>query len=58
MICKFCLAELEEGTSVCPLCGKNLTEEATVEVTETLSEEVSEETTEEASEEVIQEEAL
>ncbi len=27
MNCKYCLAELEEGTVVCPVCGKDLTEE-------------------------------
>lgn len=61
MICKFCLAEIEEETSVCPVCGKDLTEEAAEEITEAMpeevSEEVSEEAAEEASEEVIREEA-
>ncbi len=27
MICKFCFAELEQDVAVCPVCGKNLTEE-------------------------------
>ena len=26
MICKFCLAELEEDVTICPVCGKDLTE--------------------------------
>lgn len=31
MVCKFCNAEIEEQTAVCPTCGKNLVEEVTVE---------------------------
>ena len=38
MICKYCFAELEDGTAVCPICGKEL--EAPVE--ETAQEEVAE----------------
>ena len=26
MKCKFCLAEIEDNVTVCPLCGKELTE--------------------------------
>ena len=33
MKCKFCLAELEDNATVCPLCGKDLTEETPVEET-------------------------
>lgn len=28
MVCKYCFAELEDGTTVCPLCGKELAESA------------------------------
>lgn len=31
MICKFCFAELEDGVTVCPVCGKNLAEETPAE---------------------------
>jgi len=31
MNCKFCNAELDEGVSVCPQCGKELTEDASAE---------------------------
>lgn len=34
MKCKFCFAELEDGVTVCPACGKELAEPATEEVTE------------------------
>ena len=48
MQCKYCFAELEEGVSVCPLCGKDLTEEtaepAVEETAEILSDEMPEET--------------
>lgn len=54
MKCKYCLAEIEEGVTVCPLCGKELTEaeetpaeeiaEATAEAEETVEEAVAEET--------------
>ena len=30
MNCKYCFAELEEGTAVCPVCGRDLTEEPEV----------------------------
>ena len=61
MICKFCLAELEDGVTVCPVCGKDLTEETPAEETaveETVqqTEEITEET-EETAEEVLVEEA-
>ena len=48
MNCKFCFAELEDGVTVCPVCGKDLTEETPAE--ETAVEEVvvsAEETAEE-----------
>lgn len=55
MQCKYCFAELEEDVSVCPLCGKNLTEEAiepaVEETAEVISEEISGETPEEIPEE-------
>ncbi len=59
MICKFCLAELEDGVTVCPLCGKNLAEETPAEeavaeetvVEEEIVEEIFEEETEAVSEE-------
>jgi len=34
MKCKFCFAELEDGMTVCPVCGKELAEPAVEEVTE------------------------
>lgn len=47
MICKYCFAELEEGTTVCPACGEELAEpveeaaqEETAEVTEEITEEM------------------
>ena len=47
MICKYCFAELEDGTVVCPLCGKELAESAEE---QTVAEEM-------AAEEVILDEA-
>ncbi len=48
MICKYCFAELEDGTAVCPICGKEL--ETPVE--ETAQEEVAEVVEEVTAEEV------
>ena len=61
MNCKFCNAELQEETVVCPVCGKNLTEEETVEAVETVETVEAIEAVEtveaaEAAEEVISEE--
>ena len=57
MTCKFCLAEIEDGVTVCPLCGKNLAEETPAE--ETPAEETPVEETvqqeEEAAEELLEE---
>ena len=53
MICKFCFAELEDGVTVCPVCGKDLTEEAPAE--ETVAEEITE-SAEETAEETAEEE--
>ena len=52
MICKYCFAELEDGTAVCPICGKEL--EAPVE--ETVKEEVVETVEEVPAEETLVEE--
>ena len=38
MECKFCNAPMEDDMTVCPACGKDVTEETAVEETETLSE--------------------
>ena len=55
MKCKYCQAELEEGISVCPVCGKAQEETA---VEETVMDEIAEETAEEtAVEEAMTEEA-
>lgn len=53
--CKFCDAELEEGVTLCPSCGKDNAEEAVAEetVAET-TETVVEETVEEAAEETAE----
>ena len=48
MKCKYCFAEVEEDATICPICGKELTEEET-------SEEVAKET-EEETEEIVEEE--
>ncbi len=60
MKCKFCLAEIEEDVTVCPVCGKELTEadQAPAEetVAEETAEEIAEEVTEEVAEEVVEEE--
>lgn len=52
MKCKYCLAEIEEDVTVCPLCGKNLTEAEETPVEETVAEETAEEITEETAEEI------
>ncbi len=39
MQCKYCFAQLEEGATLCPQCGKDLTEEAEIMVTEEVTEE-------------------
>ena len=44
MICKYCFAELEDGTAVCPICGKEL-EEPAEEVKQEEAVEIAEETT-------------
>lgn len=49
MKCKYCFAELEEDATICPICGKNLTE-----TEETPVEEIVEETAEETAEEVTE----
>ena len=44
MNCKFCNAEMEEGVTLCPVCGKEMTEELPEEiVTEEVAEEIAEE---------------
>ena len=54
MNCKFCNAELEEGLTLCPACGKDNAEEI---VTEEIAEEiVTEETQEEVVKEISEEE--
>lgn len=71
MNCKFCNAELAEGITLCPACGKENAEElleevvpaeeavegemTVEEVTEEVTEETAEETTEEAAEEATEE---
>ena len=68
MKCKYCEAELEEGVTVCPVCGANqeevpaaqetaeITEETVVAVEETVAEETAvEETTEETATELDEE---
>ena len=53
MKCKYCSAEIEEGVTVCPECGKELTETEEVTAEETVvetAEETVEETTEETEE--------
>lgn len=59
MKCKFCLAELEEDVTVCPVCGKDLEEsketleeEPVEENEETLVEEIADEAVEETAEEI------
>jgi len=51
--CKFCEAELEEGVTLCPSCGKDnaeiVTEEETIAAEETVTQEAVEETAEEAA---------
>lgn len=54
MICKYCLAELEEGVTVCPLCGKDLSAEEMVD--DIVEENVVETSTEETVEEIATEE--
>ena len=48
MTCKFCNAEIQDELEICPVCGKNLTEEETP--TEAVAEEI---VAEEAAEEEI-----
>ena len=48
MICKFCFAEIEEEASVCPVCGKELTQE------QTPAEEIAEESAEVSAEEIAE----
>jgi len=55
MKCKFCLAEIEEDVTVCPLCGKELTEEAPA--AEELAAEATEGFAEEAPAEEVEETA-
>lgn len=55
MNCKFCFAELEDGVTVCPVCGKDLTEETPEEVVAS-AEETAEETFAEEETETIPEE--
>lgn len=69
MNCKFCEAELAEGVTLCPACGKEnaeeivteeipdeeITEGAAVELSEAATEEMTEEATEEATEETTEE---
>lgn len=60
MKCKYCFAEVEEDVTICPICGKELTEEETSEQTtaEETKEEIIEETCEEETcEEETREEA-
>lgn len=67
MNCKFCNAEMEEGVTLCPVCGKEMTdalpeeilmEEGTEETVEAVTEETEEvvtgETSEETSEEIVE----
>lgn len=54
MNCKFCNAELEEGLTLCPACGKDNAEEIAAE--EIAEEIVTEETQEEGIEEISEEE--
>ena len=52
MNCKFCFAELEDGATVCPACGKDLTEETPAEeIPEEIPQQVDDGASEEASEE-------
>ncbi|MBR5022486.1 MAG: peptidylprolyl isomerase [Oscillospiraceae bacterium] len=58
MKCKFCLAEVEDDVTVCPVCGKALEETEDTPAEETVEEtveEVAEETAEETAEEVTEE---
>ena len=48
MKCKYCFAELEDGVTLCPVCGKELTEEKTAE--KAVAEEIEE------TEEIVEEE--
>lgn len=58
MICKYCNAELEQDTQVCPVCGKELTEEPTpaTEVLEETQAPAQETPVEETAEETVVEE--
>jgi len=55
--CKYCEAEMEEGSTLCPACGKDNVEaeEAVVETVEETAEEKAEETAEEVVEEAAEE---
>ena len=50
MKCKFCLAEIEEDVTVCPLCGKELTEAEEVPAEEVAADEPTAATVEEDTE--------
>ncbi len=54
MVCKFCFAELEDDVTVCPQCGKELSEETPQEPVEETVTEISEEMTEEMAEEATE----
>ena len=53
MKCKFCFAEVEDDVTICPLCGKDLTEEEVEEETEEIVEEEVEDDDDEYEEIVI-----
>ncbi len=53
MICKFCFGEIEEEATVCPICGKELTQKETP--VEEIAEEVAEEVAEEPAEVPVEE---
>lgn len=57
MVCKFCFAELEDDVTVCPQCGKELTEEAPQEPAEEAVTEIQQESAEEIAEEVVEQPA-
>lgn len=55
MKCKFCLAEIEEDVTVCPLCGKELTETEETPAEEMIAAEESEQITETEEVEAVEE---
>lgn len=55
MNCKFCNAELPEGETLCPVCGKEMNEELPEEILEEEIEETTEEVVEETAEDTITE---